>query len=154
MWTSPQHRNYLLFSRSVWVLLVLQESQLNVPMCGRCGKRRSLKIRPPTRPGIELRASWQSEVLPTEVTSHTQDTDAGTANTFIGFNFVPKQKCFTAEDPFKIVTNLVPWVGVTHKSCNSDCCLALHAGGTGTREEQKHTSLSETWRKNDCACVR
>ena len=35
-----------------------RETRLNVPVHGRCGERKSPKVQPSTRPGIEPRTSW------------------------------------------------------------------------------------------------
>ena len=54
----------LLLSTSVWVLLSPPierretRPRLNVPVHGRCGERRSTKVQPSTRPGLEPGTSW------------------------------------------------------------------------------------------------
>ena len=54
----------LLLPTSVWVLLSLPiefekpNQRLNVPVHGQCGERRSPKVQPSTRPGIEPGTSW------------------------------------------------------------------------------------------------
>ena len=44
----------LLLSTSVWVLLspLTERREINAPVHGRCGERRSPKVQPSTRPGI------------------------------------------------------------------------------------------------------